>query len=270
MELHNKVAVITGSSRGIGKTIAEHFHREGALLSLAARSGSIRRVAENFAGDALAHVGDVSDPAFVESMISKTLKKFGRIDILVNNAGVQGPIGPLDEADTSEWIRTVEINLIGVFLCCQKTVPVMKKVGGGKIINLSGGGSSTPRPFFTAYGASKTAIVRLTETLAEEVKEFNIQVNAIAPGAINTGMLTEVVSAGSQAGSEELSKALKQKKDGGDSIEKAASLAVFLASDRSSVLTGKLISAVWDRAEKIVDFACEINRSDFFTLRRIS
>ena len=146
----------------------------------------------------------------------------------------------------------------------------MSKGGGGKIINLSGGGSTAPRPFFSAYGASKTAVVRLTETLAKEVAPMNIQVNAIAPGAVNTRMLEEVISAGDKAGSTASREARKQTMSGGTPINKPASLASFLGSDDSGVLSGKLISAVWDNLEDIAGSEGALNESDMYTLRRVS
>ncbi len=270
MKLNGKIAVITGASRGIGEAIAKEYAREGALLTLVSRSRSIFDVADALGTPTLAMVGDISDPAFVERFFEKTVERFGGLDILVNNAGIQGPIGPLAENDPGQWLKTIEINLFGTFLCCRQAIPIMKRGGGGRIINLSGGGSTSPRPHFTAYGASKTAVVRLTETLAQEVGPLNIQVNAIAPGAINTRMLREVISAGDIAGPTALSEAREQLESGGTSISKPASLALFLASDDSGAMSGKLISAVWDDREYISRSVSKINESDIYTLRRIS
>jgi 3-oxoacyl-[acyl-carrier protein] reductase len=139
----------------------------------------------------------------------------------------------------------------------------------GRIINLSGGGATSPRPNFSAYSASKAAIVRLTETLAEEMKPFDIQINAIAPGAINTRMLDEVLTAGKTAGDVALSQAKQQKRTGGDSVDAVVALAVFLASEESGGLTGKLISAQHDPWREWAGKADELNASPLYTIRRL-
>jgi len=146
----------------------------------------------------------------------------------------------------------------------------MKRVGRGKIINLSGGGATTPLPRISAYAASKAAIVRLTETLAEELREFTIAVNAVAPGALNTRLLDEVLAAGSDVvGKEFYEKSLKQRDSGGAPLEKAARLCVYLASEVSDGITGKLISAPWDPWESLHEYREQLAKSDVYTLRRI-
>ena len=172
------MAIVTGAGRGIGRAIALAFAGEGASVIVASRTFS--EIAETAAqvqalgGRALAVQADVANQADVTKMVEQAVQAFGTVDILVNNAGVQGPIGPLVENDTQGWIRTVMINLIGTFLCCQAVLPMMIQQRRGKIINLSGGGATAPRPHFSAYAASKAAVVSLTETLAEEVKPYNI------------------------------------------------------------------------------------------------
>jgi NAD(P)-dependent dehydrogenase (short-subunit alcohol dehydrogenase family) len=131
---------------------------------------------------------------------------------------------------------------------------------------MSGGGATSPRPRFSAYASSKTAVVRLTETLAEEVKEFNIQVNAIAPGAVNTRMHDQVLAVGEAAGKKAIEESQKVKISGGTPLKLPVELAVFLASDASDGLTGKLLSAVWDNWKKM-DLS-EVSSSDVYTLRR--
>jgi 3-oxoacyl-[acyl-carrier protein] reductase len=212
---------------------------------------------------------DISERKEVERMVADVHKRLGPVGILVNNAGIQGPIGPVADNDSDEWLRTIEVNLIGTFHSIKSVLPGMIARRRGKIINLSGGGATSPRPNFSAYAVSKTAVVRLTETLAEEVKPFNIQVNAIAPGAINTRMLDRVLAAGAAAG-DELAFAQRCKREGGTPVELAAALVVFLASSASDGLTGKLISAphddwqTWD-----VERIRELSNSAWYTLRRI-
>jgi 3-oxoacyl-[acyl-carrier protein] reductase len=271
--LTQRVAIVTGAGRGIGRAIALAFAGEGASVIVASRTFS--EIAETAAqvqalgGRALAVQADVANQADVTKMVEQAVQAFGTVDILVNNAGVQGPIGPLVENDTQGWIRTVMINLIGTFLCCQAVLPMMIQQRRGKIINLSGGGATAPRPHFSAYAASKAAVVRLTETLAEEVKPYNIQVNAIAPGAVNTRMLEQILAAGPAAGERALAEARLQLETGGTSPELAAALVVFLASDDSDGLTGKLIAAPYDPWREWAGKADELNATPLYTIRRL-
>jgi 3-oxoacyl-[acyl-carrier protein] reductase len=192
------------------------------------------------------------------------------VDVLVNNAGIYGPKGESEKVTFGEWARAVETNLFGTFLPCQAAIPQMKQTGRGKIINLSGGGATNPLPRLSAYAASKAAVVRLTETLAEELREFSIDVNAIAPGALNTRLLEEVLRAGPEAvGHEFYQKSLKQRDSGGAPLDKAARLCVFLASEMSDGITGRLISALWDPWENLHELREQLAKSDIYTLRRI-
>jgi len=275
MKLKDKVAIVTGAGRGIGKAIALAFAREGANVAVVSRTLSeVEETAaqiEALGKRALPLKVDVSKREDVENMVKSTLEEFAKINVLVNNAGILGPIGPLVENDINHWIETIDVNLIGTFLCCKAVLPFMIKQGGGKIITLSGGGAAYSRPRFSAYAASKAAVVRLTETLAEELKEFNIQVNAIAPGAINSSMQKQILNAGNTAGEIALVDAEKIIRGGkGASPELAASLAVFLASEESDGLTGRLLSAVWDDWRRIdVKKLNEIELKGLYTLRRI-
>lgn len=272
MRLRGKVALITGAGRGIGRAIALAFAREGAHLMLAARTfPEVETTAAEgraLGQRALAVKADVSRREEVEALVASTLSQLGRIDIVVNNAAVQPPIGPLWENAPEEWLSTILINLGGVFFTCRAVIPVMIAQGGGKIINLSGGGATSPRPYFTAYAVSKAAVVRLTETLAREVERYNIQVNAIAPGTVYTRMTEEVLVAGGVAGGEALAQARRIQKER-PSPQAAAELAVFLASPESNGLTGRLISAVWDDWRSLPHHLEEVMASELYTLRRI-
>jgi len=274
VKLAGKAAIITGAGRGIGKAIALAFAREAANVVVAARTLSeVTETAQqvrDLGRRALPLTVDVSDRGGVERMIAAALDKFGKVDILVNNAGTCGPIGPLVDNDPERWLQTIRINLFGVLFCSRAVLPFMIRERRGKIINLSGGGATSPRPNFSAYAASKAAIVRLTETLAEEVRGFNIQVNAIAPGAVNTRLTDEILAAGSAAGEEMLARTRQQKETGGVPPERAAALAVFLASEESDGLSGRLISAVWDDWESMNGRIDQIMASDLYTLRRVT
>lgn len=268
VRLEGKRALVTGGGRGIGKAIALALAREGADVVVASRTiheiegtaNEIRALGRR----ALAVKADVSEPGEVHRMGERIAEEFGGVDILINNAGILGPIGPVWENDIGEWIRAVHINLVGTFLCCRTFLPFMMEQRWGRIVNLSGGGAAYPNPRFSAYASSKAAVVRFTETLAEEVKDFNITVNVIAPGLVNTRMQEEILKAGEKAGRKALEKAMKAKEEG-VSPELAASLVVFLASEEGGKITGKFISAVWDDWRNI--FPCL--QEELFTLRRI-
>src|SRR5262249_1815502 len=141
------------------------------------------------------------------------------------------PLGPVEENDWADWVRAVSINLFGTVLMCRATLPALREQGYGKIVNLSGGGATAPLPRLSAYAASKAAVVRFTETLAEEVRESRIDVNAIAPGALNTRLLDQVLQAGpGRVGQGFYDRAVKQQAEGGVPLARGAELAVFLAS----------------------------------------
>ena len=168
------------------------------------------------------------------------------------------------------WIQTIQVNLIGTYLCCRAVLPIMQKQNRGKIINLSGAGATNAWRNLSAYGVSKVAVVRLTETLALELEGRNIQVNALGPGSIHTQMWEELRDSAYTAGYAQLY-ALGQRvtSGGGASLERAAALAVFLASDASGVLSGRLLSAVTDDFPTLPARIQHIMSSDALTLRRV-
>ena len=275
--LNGKVAIVTGANQGLGLEISRKYVNAGASLVMCARNGDLLKRAQKelarglVPGQVIEVIPtDVSDIQSVEQLLKTTLQRFGRIDILVNNAGIYGAMGPIEEVDWTQWIKAIEINLFGSILMCRAVLPAMKEQHKGKIIQLSGGGATNPMPNISAYAVSKAAIVRFAETLAEEVREFNIDVNAIAPGALNSRMLDEVLAAGQEkVGQAFFDKSIKQKESGGAGFDKGAELAVFLASDASNGITGKLISAVWDDWEHWPEHLDELRTSDVYTLRRI-
>lgn len=274
MILQGKAAVITGAGRGIGQAIALAFAREGASSVLVARTA--KEISETAGkihkggGKAVEFPADVADSENAEKAVHLCIQKFGRIDILVNSAGVIGPIGPMEEETPEDWRRTIEIDLTATFLWMRAALPHMKKQKSGKIINLSGGGASFARPMYAAYAASKVAVVRLTESVAEEVKADGIDINALAPGAVNTRLFEDMLAAGDRAGVDEHRKLKDQKQKGGAPPERAADLAVFLASSRSNGLSGKLIAAVWDTWHSWTPEDIQrIQTSDLYTLRRV-
>ena len=275
--LNSRVAIITGASQGLGLQIAKHYLSAGANLVLCARNHEHLKSATLELGAQLSEhqkiysiVADVSSESDVNNVLHLTLEKFGTCHILVNNAGIYGPMGTIDDVDINEWIRAIQVNLFGSVLMSRAVIPLFKKQKYGKLIQLSGGGATAPLPNLSAYAASKAAVVRYAETLAEELRDFGIDVNAIAPGALNTRMLDEVIDAGPEkVGKNFYDKSLQQKEGGGSSLELAANLAVFLASSASDGISGKIISAAWDRWEEWSDHINELKYSDVYTLRRI-
>jgi len=278
MILSGKNIILTGGSQGLGKEIAKKFLQNGAFVAICARDDIILKEAYDellqYKSDEqqlLIGKTDISNNSEVEEFVLLCLKTFKKIDILVNNAGIHGSKNTIDEEkfDFDGWISAININLIGTLNMCHAVVPYLKQNKSGKIINLSGGGATSPMPGMSAYAASKAAVVRLTETIALELKQFKIDVNAVAPGAMNTRLLNDVLSNGRGKVTEEYyQKALEQRKNGGTPPSLAAELCVYLASDESNGITGKLISAVWDDWKNLHNNLDKLD-SDIYTLRRI-
>jgi NAD(P)-dependent dehydrogenase (short-subunit alcohol dehydrogenase family) len=213
---------------------------------------------------------DVSQGALVQALADFATATFGGMEALVCNAGVYGPKGPIEDVDWNDWMQTIAVNLVGVVQCVRAFAPLMKASSHGKVVILSGGGATKPMPFLSAYAVSKTAVVRFGETLAEEWKPRGIDVNMVAPGPMNTGMLDEILEAGPEkVGQAYYAAALKQKQSGGTPMERGAALCVFLGSRQSDGITGKLISAVWDPWERLTELRGDLESSDVYTLRRV-
>ena len=272
--LAGRVAIVTGAGRGIGRAISFALGDAGATVVLASRTQSelyeTAQLLQERGNKYSIITADVSDWGSVQSLIAGVIEEYGQVHFLVNNAGIQGAIGPLVETEPELWAKTIQVNLLGTYYCCKAVLPYMIRQHYGSIINLSGGGATSPRTNYSAYGASKTAVVRLTETLAEEVKGYNIRVNAIAPGAVNTNMLAETLAAGESAGEKGMADAKQQLETGGTPPELAAELIVYLASDASNGITGKLIAAPHDGWQHWDEHRiAEIASAPWFTLRRM-
>ena len=277
--LTGKAAIVTGASQGLGREIARQFLAAGADVALCARSAiDVESAAaalreEHPHRDVVAAPCDISRTEEFDRLFDAALTAFGKIDIMVNNAGTLGPIGPIDTLDWAAWRHAIAVNLDGTVYGCRRAVQHFKATlsnGRRKIINLSGGGATSPQPNLSAYGASKAGLVRFTETLAEEVKAYAIDVNALAPGMLNTRMLNELVAAGPEKiGKRDHERIVHSKEHDGAQMTQAGELAVFLASPASDGITGKLVSARWDNWEAWPAHVDELRGTDLYTLRRI-
>jgi len=275
--LAGRRAIVTGGNRGLGLEIARGFVAAGADIAIGARdeallSTEVGRLANvRPDGRVIGRKLDVASETDCHAFVEWAIAELGYIDVLVNNAAIHGPIGPLELVDWTNWVEAIEINLLGSVMMARAILGHMKSRRRGAIIQLSGGGATNPLPSITPYAAPRPAQVRFAETLALEVKDYGIDVNSIAPGALNTRLLDEVLAAGPEkVGKDYHDRALGWKKSGGVPLDKAADLAVFLASDAARGITGRLISAVWDKWDEWPEHLDELSGSDLYTLRRIA
>jgi 3-oxoacyl-[acyl-carrier protein] reductase len=261
--------LVTGAGRGIGKRLAIGFAGAGARVGLLARSKTELDLAhleiEHAGGNALRIRADVTDFEQMCAAVDRMRVHYGGVNILVCGAAVQGPIGPLSENSPRAWADTIHTNLIGVMNMVRAVLPHMIDKRQGKVIVLTGAGSVTARPNFSAYAAAKAALVRLVETVAEEVRDHNIQINCMGPGGTYTSMTDEILHAGERAGWREREDALSVRQTGGISPEKQIQLALFLASEQSNHISGKLIHVNddWKRLKN------ETIHPELYTLRRV-
>lgn len=272
----NKTCLITGASKGLGEFLSHQFWDAGFNLCIVARNKvGLEKVAnalpERKGQKIVSLVCDLSDSNQTLELSAKVMSSFPSLDVLINNAAIQGPLGPLWKNDFSFWEKTIQVNLLAPVSLCRNLSPWMQETGGGSIINLSGGGATGPRANFSAYATAKAGLVRFSETLAEETRSQGVRVNCIAPGAMKTAMLAEVLDKGAfVTGDREFAIANKTFTEGGASMGRVAELALFLASSASNGITGKLISAIWDDWERWPEHLDELSSSDAYTLRRIA
>lgn len=220
---------------------------------------------EHAGGTSVRLRADVRDYEQLAAAVDRMRPSMGRIDVLVCAAAIQGPLGPFLECPAQAWLDTITTNLIGVANSIRAVLPQMIARRSGKIIILGGRGAADPRPCFTAYAASKAGVVRLAESLAEELREQNIQVNVMSPGAAYTHMTDEILQAGDRINTKEQERAMQTRLTGGVSADKQIDLALFLASDDSNHVSGKLlhVNDDWRRLEQ------SMVSPDLFTVRRV-
>jgi len=271
-----KTFIITGANQGLGLEIAKHFYRMGANIILCSRNKKkLLKVIQTFKKKSnqiiIAEKCDVSKTKEVDLFFNKIFKQFKSIDVLINNAGIYGPKGRLENAPWKDFKKTLEINLFGSIYFIKKIIPYFKKRKKGKIIQIAGGGAASPLPYFSAYATSKAGIVRFVENISKELNPYKIDINAIAPGPINTRMLDEVLKEHpNNVGKEFYKKSLMQKKNGGTDIKKILNCLEFLSHKKSDKISGKLISVLWDNWKNFDKFKKILKSSDIGNLRRIT
>jgi 3-oxoacyl-[acyl-carrier protein] reductase len=271
-----KICLITGCSTGLGLQLMLAFLRKNyKVYGLSSNKKKIlkakKKILNHFSKiDFDIKKVDVSNKKQVNLYIKKIVKKESKIHVLVNNAGIYGPIGPFEKNSYKKWRDAFEINFFGSLNFYKSLIPIMKKQNFGRIVQIAGGGATNSFPMFTSYSSAKAAIVRFSETLSDEVSKYNITINSIAPGALNTKFMDLAIKAGPKlAGSNFHKKMLNLKSKGGDDITKAIDLIIMLSSENNKI-TGKLISSLWDKWEKFNRFQKKINNSDVYTIRRIA
>ena len=261
--------LVTGAGRGIGKRLAIGFAARGAKVGLLARSKAEIDLCHleigHAGGSASKILADVRDYERMTAVMHQMRIDLGGVDVLVCAAAVQGPIGPFVETQPKAWQEAIETNLVGVMNCCRAVLPQMIERRSGKIIVLAGGGARQGRPNFSLYAATKTALVRFVESVAEEVSPHNVQINCLSPGGSYTHMTDQILAAGERAGWREIEDAQQIRMTGGVTAERQVELAVFLASQQSNHITGRLLH-VEDNWKKLT--SSNVN-PELYTLRRI-
>ena len=253
-------ALVTGGGRGIGQGIALRLAKEGMGVVVTARSADQLAETVRLSGGKIAAIpADVSETKEVSMMVSLAEREVGPIDLLINNAGIGGPLAPFLDAEPDEWWKTLEVNLRGPYLCCRAVLPGMIARKRGRIINMASGAGTFPIPDMSAYVASKTALIRLSEQLAMELKPHGISVFPIRPGVGRTAMVEEARGAVPL-----IQKILDEGQD--VTPDTVADLVLFLASGKADRLSGRLFSVNED-LEEIVRRADEVERDNLYLLR---
>jgi NAD(P)-dependent dehydrogenase (short-subunit alcohol dehydrogenase family) len=259
--------LVTGGSMGIGRAVADELAAGGSRLAVVARGAdAVSETVASLPGDG--HLGvplDVTDAAGWEQAVGELDSLSG----LVCAAGMIEPIGRLGTYSAEDFMRTIEVNLLGTWLAIDACLPLLRE-SRGSVVTFSGGGATSPLPRFDAYAASKAAVVRLTENLARDLADDGIRLNSVAPGFVVTRMQDATLAAGPEgAGADYFDKTQRQVEEGGSPAQRAAQLVAFLLSGEAEGITGKLISAPWDPWED-PEFRKRLREEpDLATLRRI-
>ena len=267
--LTGQVAIVTGAGRGVGRGIARVMAAAGAAVAVVARSEDqlveTVELIEGEGGRAVALLADVTDQGAVVRMVEEAQSQLGPVDVLVNNAGRHRAIGPSWEVDPKDWWQEFEVNLLGPYLCARAVLPGMTKRHSGKIINMASSAAMRPTRYYSAYGVSKTALVRFSEVLAAEAEEHGIRVYAIGPGFVRTSMTEHgAFSAIGKKWMPQVGRNIQSRVD--SPPERAGELAVLLASAAGDGLSGRFIR-VQDDPFELVGRTAEVQRDDLYVLR---
>lgn len=247
--MQNKVVIITGASRGIGWRLVERFLAEGAQVVACARTTDRLAALKQSVGGAPLEVvtADAANPDDVAAVTARTVEIFGGVDVIVNNAGAAGPTTPIESLSLEDWTETINSNLTSAYLFVRETAPLMKKRGGGAVVNIGSMTGKKPLVFRAPYAAAKMGLIGLTRTLAEELGPYGIRVNTVCPGTVEGERLNEVLvqQADKRGVTLEAITAFAQGMSPLKtfvSADDVAELVLFLASDRSARMTGQDIN----------------------------
>jgi NAD(P)-dependent dehydrogenase (short-subunit alcohol dehydrogenase family) len=279
IDLRGQVALVTGGGRGLGRAFAQGLAQAGAAVAVLARSAdqiaeTVSLIAES-GGRAIALTADVTDRAAVERAVAEIERQLGPIDLLINNAGIMGPFGAVAEVDPDQWWHAIEVNVRGPFICARSVLPGMISRRRGRIVDLASAAGLGPRPG-GGYSLTKAAVIRFTDILADETREFGVSVFAINPGNLRTSMnlgflqTCESYTPGplSPRAHQQFAAGVRESFDAwfDTPIEKPVRLVLFIASGRADALTGRFLSVDDDVAD-LVRRAEEIERNDLYVLR---
>ena len=261
---------VTGAGSGNGKSLSIGYAAKGARVALVARSKAELDLChleiEHAGGAALRIRADVTDFEQMSAAVERTRVHFNRgVQVLICAAGIQGPIGPFVDSAPKVWTDLLQTNLIGVLNACRAVLPQMIERRSGKIIVLACGGAFSARPNFAIYSATKAAVARFVESVAEEVRDHNVQINCMSPGDTYTHMTDQILAAGERAGWRESEHAGQTRLTGGTPLERQMDLAMFLASEESNHISGRLVG-VMDEWKKLKHGSI---KPDLYTLRRV-
>lgn len=268
-DLQNRVVLVTGAGRGIGRAIALHAARAGARVAALSRSreeldGTVDIISRS-GGEASAFVASVTDPNAIADVIDRILHTFGFIDILVNNAGTVGPLGPFSETDLNAWWAAVDVNLRGTVVCTRSVLPSMAARRTGRIINISSGGAAIGMTYLSSYIVAKTAVLRLTECIASELRPYGLSVFAVGPGTVRTAMAERSLT--TEDGHRWLPWFRRIFDEGFDvTADAPAMLVTALATGRYDALSGRFVT-VADDLDQLLASADRVDREELYTLR---
>jgi 3-oxoacyl-[acyl-carrier protein] reductase len=275
--MQSKNAIITGASQGLGLAIAKSFIQNNINVLICARDISKLKTVQKdlapFANNSKIYIKqtDVSKESDIKDLYKYAFEVFDQVHVLINNAGIYGPMGAIESLNFDLVKECMDINFYGSVLMCKHIVPHFKKNKYGKIIQLGGAGFA-PTPYLTPYASSKAAIIRFINSLSKDLEQYNVYANSIAPGLSDTQMLDQVLEAGKEKVGEDFYNRMLKAKTENKTVpfDYACKLCLFLASDKSLGITGKHISAFWDKYENWSEHINEIKDSDIWTMQRIT